>query len=369
MENLDEILGFDPSQLTVFNEQVSGNSGNSNIYKALPKDSKSEDSVYRATIKVIYNPHNFRESVLERQSYAMEDSNGWFSVVSKLTMNDKDCPIFKAWKTCHFSKDAVLQNQALTLDKGGKGLFDKRFERYVTIQVLEDKNQPALEGRYMFWKMPKAIWDMINNKMAPSKESGKVAIPVMDFLFGRAIELEVKPGPDDKAHPERKNREISYTTSELTDDVYSCRKPDGSSLLDSAEQEILDNYVEAMTKVWKCKDIAKRDELLAEVNADPNTIELRKIYTKVLDEIKGFCPNLIEELGYSDWGEKMTARVNSWIAVVLLGGDPKTQVVGPDGNLMLASVAAVTGTATQVVDNVPEVTPSNAAMPESDLPF
>ena len=33
--------------------------------------------------------------------------------------------------------------------------------------------------------MPKFIWDAINSRMNPSKESKKAAIPVMDFLYGR----------------------------------------------------------------------------------------------------------------------------------------------------------------------------------------
>ena len=50
------------------------------------------------------------------------------------------------------------------------------------------------------------------------KAGKKAAIPVMDFLYGRAIELEVTPGPDDPRAPERKTRETSYSTSpaELT---------------------------------------------------------------------------------------------------------------------------------------------------------
>lgn len=374
MADFNDILGFNPSDLAVFNEPETKNDFNSNIYKALPKDSKSEDYVYRATIKVIYNPHDLRMSVLERQSYAMEDSNGFFQVVSKLTKNDKDCPVFKAWKTCHFSKEPVLQNQALTKDKGGKGLFDKRFERFVTIQVIEDKNHPEYEGRFMFFKCPKAIWETINNKMNPSPESGKAAIPVMDFLFGRAIELEVKPGPDDPAHPERKQREISYQTSELSEDVVSCVNPDGSSMLTDAEQTVLDTYVDAMTKVWKEKNPAKRAEMLAEVRSDNNTIELGKIYNNVLAKIKELCPNLIEELGYKDWTPEVTTRVNSWISVVVNGGDPKTQVIGADGKLapigMAAAVATPTATATVDATPVAQSTPVAPAADEtSDLPF
>lgn len=322
---MEDLLGFDPSQLSVFNEEQPKSTGNSLIYRTRPADSKSEDGIYRSTIKVVLNPHDLKKSVLEQQAYGLQDADGWFTVVSSLTNNDKNCPVFKAWKQCHFSKDENLQKQALTKDKGGRGLFDKRFARYVVVQILEDNNQPDLVGKYMFYKLPKAIWEMITNKMTPSPESKKASIPVMDFLFGRAIELEVKPGPDDKNAPERKTREISYAGSELTEDIVSCINPDGTALLDEDQQKVLDQYVEEMTdKVWKQKDPVKRAEAMAEINAGENAAKLREIYKDVLEEIKKVCPNIIEELGYKPWSPEVTERVNKWISVVLAGGDPST---------------------------------------------
>ena len=142
--------------------------------------------------------------------------------------------------------------QAETKTNGGKGLFDKRFARYVTIQVLEDKNQPELVGKYMFWKVPKSVWEIIDAKMNPAKESGKAPIPVMDFLFGRAIELTVKPGPGAKTDTSY-TRETSYI-AELSEDVVSCVNPDGSSLLSYDQQRVLDAYVSEIKGVWRERD-------------------------------------------------------------------------------------------------------------------
>lgn len=319
---MEDLLGFDPSQLSVFNEEQPKSQGNPLIYRCRPADSRSEDGIFRSTIKVILNPHNLKESVLEQQSYGLQDENGWFTVVSSLTNNDTNCPVFKAWKTCRYSKDPNLNAQSTTKDKGGRGLFDKRFARYVTIQVLEDNNQPDLVGKYMFFKLPKAIWELITNKMTPT-DPKKASIPVMDFLFGRAIDLEVKPGPDDPNAPERKTREISYSGSELTEDIVSCVNPDGTSLLTDEQQEVLDTYVEMMKeRVWKQKDPEKRAQALQEIKEDPNTKELGKIYSQVLEEIKKVCPDLIKELGYKPWTPELTERVNRWIATVVAGGDP-----------------------------------------------
>jgi hypothetical protein len=356
-ENFDDILAFDPSQLSVNNPQETQRSaGNMNIYKPKPADAKSEDGIYRSQIKVIYNPFDLRRSVLEQQSYAIQDANGWFTVVSSLTNNDTNCPLFKAWKTCHYSKDENLQNQAKTVKDGGKGLFDKRYARYVIIQVLDDQNNPDLNGKYMFWKMPKAVWDVINQKQSPTNPA-KASIPVMDFLFGRAIDLEVKPGPG-KPGDERYSRETSYT-AELTEDVVSCVNPDMSPLLNSTQQAVLDQYVEDMKKVWKEKDPAVRLELKAKVDASDNTKTLRTFYREVIEAIKKVCPNLIEELGYKEWNPETTARVQKWIDIVLAGNDPTATA---------PKAAEEVGNTTTTSTPTPVPDPMTTD-PDDDLPF
>lgn len=366
--NENEILGFDPTSLSVFNqEENTPKNFNSNVYKTRPADSKSEDGKYRATIKVIYNPFNLRQSVLEQQSYGLQDNEGWFSVVSSLTNNDTSCPIFKAWKKCHFAEkgsDLWLQAATKDNDPNGKGLFDKRFARYVTVQIIEDKNQPELEGKYMFWKMPKSVWDVINAKMNPSPESKKAPIPVMDFLFGRSVDIEVIPGPDDPSHPERKQRETKYM-AELSEDVVSCVNPDGSPLLNDSEQDVLDTYVAAMKEVWRSKDPEERARLLTEINEDPNTKKLREIYGRVLEEIKKVCPNLIEELGYKEWDDATKARVQKWIDVVLSCNNPAQSSAAPAA----AATVGTETTAAPVPTSVPTPVVETSTDDTDDLPF
>lgn len=368
--NENEILGFDPTKLSVFNQEDAPKTNfNSNIYKPKPSESKSEDGHYYSTIKVIYNPFDLKHSVLEQQSYGLQDAEGWFTVVSSLTINDTSCPIFKAWKKCHYAdKGTALWKQAASKEEGGNQLFDKRFARYVTIQVINDKNHPELEGKYMFWKLPKSVWDVINTKMNPSKESGKVAIPVMDFLFGRSIDLEVIPGPKDPQHPEREQRETKYM-GELSEDIVSCTNPDGSPLLNDSEQIVLDEYIKAMKDVWKTKDTEERAQKLVEINNDPNTKELRQIYGKVLEDIKKFCPNLIEELSYHEWSQDIKERVQKWIDVVLSGNDPKV-----DNNVPTVLTETTTSKATE---NKVETSPTSEPVftttgddnNDDDLPF
>lgn len=350
-----DILGFDPSQLSI-NTPVESTQFTSNIYKTRPADSKSEDGIYRAQIKIIYNPFNFKQSVIEQQSYALQDADGFFSVISSLTVNDTSCPIFKAWKTCHYSKEDYLFNQQKPKNEGGRGLFDKRYGRYVTIQVIDDQNNPDLNGKYMFWKVPKAIWEIVNAKQSPTNPQ-KASIPVMDFLFGRAIDIEVKPGPG-KPDEERYRRETKYF-GEFSEDPVSCTNPDGSPLLNPEQQAVLDTYINDMRAVWKEKDPNIRNSTKAAIDASPNTQKLKEIYKEVIEKIKTFCPN-VEDLTYKPWTPEVTKRVNNWISIVLAGNDPT-----------IPNLATITDSISNDISNVntadiPEVDTSND---DDDLPF
>lgn len=311
-ENFDP-LNFNPSDLTAFSENDQQSYADSKIYRTRPSESVSKDGVYRATIKMVYNPFDLKNSILEQQNYAMQDTDGFFSVVSSLTVNDRSCPIFTAWKKCHYAKEGEMLKEQ-------EKYFEKRFARWCIVQVLEDKNQPDLVGKYLFWKLPKSVLDVVNAKMKPSEESGRTPIPVMDFLFGRSIELEVNPGPDDKSAPERKTREISYMC-EISDECVSNTNVDGSPLLTGDEQAVLDKYIEAMMPVWKLKDPEKRVEMMAEINADPNTVALKQIYNTVLARMKEIVPDL-NELSYHEWSDNQKERVQRWLDVVMSGGNP-----------------------------------------------
>ena len=372
--NENDVLGFDPSQLSIYSQsEKPANSGNSLIYHTRPEESKSEDGVYRSTIKIIYNPFDFANSIFEQQGYWLEDADGGFMVVSALTNNDTNCPIFKAWKKCRYSDPgSVLWKQQAKATEGGNELFNKRFSRYATIQVMQDKNHPELEGKYMFMKLPKSIYDVIKAKTNPSKESGKCPIPIMDFLFGRSIDLEVKPGDGPKGSLEYK-RGTSYFC-EISEDTTCCTNPDKSPLLNTEEQSVLKNYVNAMRDVWKEKDPQTRDQLLAQVNADPNTAKLRSFYPSVIEKIKSFCPNVVEEFKYKEWEPAVSARVQKWIDCVLAGNLPKEQApsAAPEMKAMPSSDDVFGPMGVMPTNNVSHPTPpaqSTATVQTNSDPF
>jgi hypothetical protein len=380
-----EVLGFNPQDLFGNNSEENQNSNQSNslIYKTRPSDSVSEDGHYRCKIKIIYNPENPKKSFLEQQSYGIQYKNdgddkvNFLTVISSLTIDDKSCPIFTSWKKCHYADaGSVLYNQALSKEKGGKQLYDKRFARYVIVQILKDKNQPDLEGSFKIWKLPTAIYNMLQQKMNPAKESGKMSIPVMDYLFGRAINIDVAPGPDDPSQPLRKTREITYT-GEFSEDVVSCVNPDKSPLLNDEEQEILDAYVRKIEKAWKmtCEDdeeIEKRNAIIAAANSSDEYKALLPIYGKVFAQIKEWAPKL-DTLSYKPWTDDVKKRVADWIEIVESGNDPSTMSINE-----LHKLQGIEGgenkvkTETKVETKVEDANPFPAATTEddtSDLPF
>ena len=70
--NENVILGFDPRQLSTFSESNKPKTGNEFIYKTKPEESVSKDGIYRCSIKVIYNPFNFKQSVINHVLLPLE---------------------------------------------------------------------------------------------------------------------------------------------------------------------------------------------------------------------------------------------------------------------------------------------------------
>jgi hypothetical protein len=130
-----------------------------------------------------------------------------------------------------------------------------------------------------------------------------------------------------------------------------------SAILTPAQQAILDQYVEDMKAVWKEKEPTKRIELKATIDASENTRNLRSFYREVIDKIKTFCPNLVEELGYKEWSNDTKTRVQNWINIVLAGNDPT------------AVAPTVANTVTTTATPEPVSAPDPMKDPDDDLPF
>ena len=317
-ETIDSLMGFDPQNLEVFQEKPK-QSQNVNVYRTNPKLSKAEDGHYRSKIRVIYNPYNVKSSIVPQATYAMSDTDGFFMVKSMLGNGDRNCPIFKSWKKLWFSGDESKKNWA-------RKMYEKNESQWVLVQILEDDNQPELVGQVKVMKLPKSIYTKMEAKMNPSKESKKSPVPVLDWLIGLPLEMDVTPGPDDPKNPERKQREISYDLCEFDTDYAPIVSIDGTPLFTDEEMETIDAYVTARAAVAKAKSEAARTKAEAEVVAKRELV--KPLYTKAWDYLKEVqVIDLEKECAYQPWTPEVTARVDNWVNAVVNMVDPKSEMV------------------------------------------
>ena len=350
---IDDIMGFDPSNLSAFQEPVNANSFDANVYKTNPvKLSKAEDGHYRSKVRVIYNPFDVKRSIVPQATYFIQDAEGSLLVRSKLGNGDKTCPIFTSWKKLWFSGDDAKKQWA-------REMYDKTESQWVLVQILEDENQPELVGKIMVWKLPKAIFNKMTAKMNPSPESKKSPVPVMDYLIGLPLDLDVAPGPDDPKAPERKQREINYDLCDFDTEYAPIINVDGTPLFNEEELELIDNYVTAKNDFAKAKTEAKR--AAAQKAIEGLVSQIKELYKKALEYMKDNSLDLVKECGYQEWDEKTSKRVQNWIEVVATMQNPKTVTVNETAPTTTSPVTE------EFVDPAMEVMSESAS--DDDLPF
>lgn len=349
---IDDVMGFNPTDLNVFNAPEA-REFNKNVYKTNPKDSKSEDGHYRSKIRVIYNPLDIRQSIVKQTTYAMNDSDGFFMVKSKLANGDRECPIFKSWKTLWFSGDEDKKSWA-------KQMYDKSESQWCLVQIIEDDNRPELVGQIKAMKLPKAIYVKLEALMNPAPETKKAPVPVMDYIFGRVLEMDVTPGPDDPAHPERKQREVKYDLCAFENDPTPVIKVDGTALFTDEEFELIEAINTARTDLVKAKTDKKRTEAQQVLNDSKDA--LRALYEKVISYLKENTIDIVKECAYQPWDEKTTTRVMNWIECVTNMHDPKVPMVK---SVVSETASDVFETTTPVADPIDAM----MGIGDSDLPF
>lgn len=362
---IDEVMDFDPSEAVIaFENTSSEKKGNQNIYKTNPANSTSEDGHYHSRIRVLLNPYDIKRSIVHQACYSMRDERGFFQAISSLSVGDKECPIFKGWKKLWFSKITDPNNPKNRIDdpekkEWARQMFEKRESDWVLVQIIEDENQPELVGMFKVMKMPRAILTRMMSKMNPT-DTKKQKQPLMDYLFGPVLEMDVVPGPDDTEHPERKQREISYDICDFDTDPTPIIMTDGTPLFSEEEVEMIEEYNTANNDLVKAKTQAKRDE--AAKRKAELAPQIRPLYSKAIDYLKANALNLIQECGYTPWSAELTARVNAWLEKVLNMQDPTVSESTP-----AATTSAAPANTASAVEEAPESNPFKEN--DDDLPF
>lgn len=320
-EFIDELMGFDPSQVAAFNEPEQKSNQNQNLYKTNPLkvDPKiAPDGHYHAKIRILYNPHDMKMSIVNNAHYSMTDDQGFFMLDSRLAFGDRSCFMFKAWKKLHFDESTdkfTVDGKQYTKKEWGDHMFDKGEERYCLVQVIDDANQPDKVGKFLGWRLPKAIYDVLEAKMHPTDKS-KAPQDMMNYLFGPVLELDVTPGPEDPAAPERRQREIKYTLCAFESDPTPILSVTGEELFNDDERDMIADYATAKKTIMDAKATAKKkDEATAKCKelVEP----LKKLMQRAMDYVKENAINIVEEFGYHEPNDALRARAEKWIDIVV----------------------------------------------------
>lgn len=320
---LDQLMGYESNPFQIFPSTTTEVTVD-DVYRTSPKDSKSEDGHYHAKVRLLYNVYNRARTIVHSVVYNLRDDDGWFNVNSLLGENDpaspffknfKDCPLFKAWKRFHFSDDPKKQEIA---DK----YFSKDEKDWIMVQVIEDKNRPELVGKFLPWKLPRAVAQKLQAKVEPSKESGRVPVNVLDLLMGRILDIDVVPGPSDKSQPDRYYRETKYDLCEFDTEVFPIIKTDGTPYFTEAEIETIEKYDKKLTAIAKMKTPEEQKNAYGLLKANALYAQVREMMQRAYEYVKDNCKDLVEVKGYQPWSEDLTARVNSYIKRV---SEPKAE--------------------------------------------
>lgn len=355
--SVDDLMGFNPQDMSAFNDK--GSAGDPNVYKTNPLKTSSDDGNYHSVVRLIVNPLSPADSIVSRAHYFLEAQDGNRLVVSSLSVGDKSCPLFRAWKRGHFSGEESYKAFA-------DSIFNKNESRWVLVQVIEDENQPELKGRFMYMKLAKDIFEKVEQAI---KVDG---YPVMDYVIGSALNMNVKPGPDDPAQPQRKQREISYSLCNFGD-FQPIIKTDGTNLFTDDEIELIDEYVTAAKDIKTGKTQKKKDEAAAKL--EQVKPQIRPLYEKAiayvrenLVKVDGTPLDLVKDQGYTPWSDETIDYVNKWIEMVDDRVDPKTITYSAWKKSKEDAKKDQTSTdTTKTSESAPAPAPAPAA--DSDLPF
>jgi|694.fasta_scaffold66620_2 hypothetical protein len=178
MSNLD-IFNLDAESFVTKTNQAGG-SKDLEFYKPYPEDGK--DGVYKSLIRFIPNSENPAKSKIHKYYVYLNDpvSGNGFAVDCPSTVGKKSILKDLFWK---------LKNSHSAADQELAKSFSRKEDFYSLVQIVQDKNNPDLEGKIMIFKFGKKINEMIEAQLQP--EYGDACNPY-DLFEGREFAISVR---------------------------------------------------------------------------------------------------------------------------------------------------------------------------------
>lgn len=178
MSNLD-IFNLDAESFVTKINQTGGLK-DLEFYKPYPEDGK--DGVYKSLIRLIPNSENPAKSKIHKYYVYLNDpvSGNGFAVDCPSTVGKRSILKDLFWK---------LKNSHSAAEQELAKSFSRKEDFYSLIQIVQDKNNPDLEGKIMIFKFGKKINEMIEAQLQP--EYGDACNPY-DLFEGREFAISVR---------------------------------------------------------------------------------------------------------------------------------------------------------------------------------
>jgi hypothetical protein len=174
MSNLD-IFNLDVDNFVTKTNQKE--SKESEFYKPYPESGK--DGVYKSLIRFLPNVVEPSKSKIHKYYVYLTDpsSGDSFSVDCPSTVGKKSVlkDIFWKLKNSHSAADQELSKS-----------FSRKEDYYALVQIVQDKNNPDLEGKIMIFKFGKKLNDMLEAQLKP--EYGEPCNP-FDLFSGKLFSI------------------------------------------------------------------------------------------------------------------------------------------------------------------------------------
>ena len=174
MSNLD-IFNLDVDNFVTKTKNTE--SKESEFYKPYPESGK--DGVYKSLIRFLPNVAEPSKSKIHKYYVYLTDpaSGDSFSVDCPSTVGKKSIlkDIFWKLKNSHSAADQELAKS-----------FSRKEDYYSLVQIVQDKNNPELEGKIMIFKFGKKLNDMLEAQLKP--EYGEPCNP-FDLFSGKLFSV------------------------------------------------------------------------------------------------------------------------------------------------------------------------------------
>ena len=147
------------------------------FYKPYPESGK--DGVYKSLVRFVPNHVDPTKSKIHKYYVYLNDpvSGDSFSVDCPSTVGKKSVlkDIFWKLKNSHSAADQELAKS-----------FSRKEDYYALVQIVQDKNNPELEGKVMIFKFGKKLNDMLEAQLKP--EYGSPCNP-FDLFEGKLFSI------------------------------------------------------------------------------------------------------------------------------------------------------------------------------------